>query len=72
MGQVSVSRMPGKELFLLPQCILHRVSSVDILLASVDNSDETELERVGSAGQNIQSVRASIHQIELGQDTNRS
>jgi hypothetical protein len=65
MGQISVSRMSGKELFLLPQSILHRVSSVDILLAPVDHSDETEFERVGSTGQDIQSVRASVHQVEL-------
>jgi hypothetical protein len=65
VGEISVSRMPGKELFLLPQGIFHRVSSVDILLAPVDDANETEFERIRPAGQDIQSVRASIHQVEL-------
>ena len=50
MSQIPVSRMSGKEFFLLPQSILHRVPSIDILLAPVDNSDETEFERVSSTG----------------------
>jgi hypothetical protein len=55
---------------------LHRVrhgqALVDILLAPVDDSDEAELERVDATGEDVGSVRAGVHKVELGEDADRS
>lgn len=67
MGKVSVCRMSSKELFLLSQRIFHRITGIDILLAPVDDADETQLQRVGAASQNVQGIGPGIHQIQLGE-----
>lgn len=48
-----------------------RFRRIDISLSSVDNGDITELEWDDPSSQDIHNVRSLIHQVDLGQDTDR-
>jgi hypothetical protein len=71
-GNVAVGRVVLEEISLGLKSILHRLVSLNILLRSVDHADETKLQRVNSTRENIQSIGAVIHKINLGQNSNGS
>lgn len=71
VGKSPIGRVSGKELLLLLCCILHRQTNVDVLLRPVDDTDEAELERVDSTGQDVGRVRPLVHQVKLGEHADR-
>ena len=72
MSKVPVRRMSSEKLFLLSQRVLHRVTSVDILLTPVHHPNETELQGVSSTRQDVQGIRAGVHQVQLCEDSDGS
>lgn len=81
LGQVSssalvshrpVGSMSREELLLVLHRVGHGKVGVDVLLRSIDDSDEAEFERVDSTGEDIGSVGSSVHEIELGEDSDGS
>lgn len=70
--EISIRRVISEELFLLPESLLHRQPSIDILLTPIDNPNKPKLQRIRPSRQDIQRVRPGIHQIELGENPNRS
>ncbi len=66
---ILIGSVGAEELLFSPSCCKHRDVAVDVLLGTVDDTDETELERVDTTSENIESVSALVHQVELGQDT---
>lgn len=71
-GDVAVSRMMLEEICFSLEGILHRLVSQNILLRSVDHTDETKLQGVDAARKNVQSIGAMVHKVDLGQDTDGS
>lgn len=69
MRNVTVRRVLLEESRLVCSRILHGPLSVDILLTPVHDADETELERIDTAGKDIQGIGAGVHEIELGENT---
>lgn len=45
--------------------IFHAFLCIDVLLATIDTTDETKLEWVDTSSEDIKSVGASIHQIQF-------
>lgn len=70
--EISICRMISEKLFLLPEGLLHRQPSIDILLTPIDNPNKSKLQRIRPSRQDIQRIRSGIHQIELGEHANRS
>lgn len=68
-GHVAVSGVVSEELGLGLEGIHKRLVALDVLLRSVDNTNETQLERVHATRQNLERVRAVVHKIELGENT---
>jgi hypothetical protein len=67
---VPVSRVHAEELALRLECIGEVLVALDILLRAVDRSNESKLERVYASRENVESVRAVVHKIELCEHTN--
>lgn len=67
---VAVRRMFLEEPRLVCSRILHRTFGIDVLLASVYDTNETELQRINTASKDVESIRAGVHKIELGENTN--
>lgn len=72
MRQIPVRRMIAEKFFLLAERLLHWQASINILLTSIHDADKSKLERVRPSRQDIQRVRACIHQVELCQDADRA
>lgn len=70
--QVPVSRVVPEEFLLFPKSIFHRDIRIDVLLTPVDDSNESQLERIRSAGQDLESIGTGVHEIELGKNTDGS
>lgn len=68
MSDVAISRMISEELSLGIELILHWLAAVDILLAAIDDTDESELEWIDTTSENVKSVRASVHEIKFGEN----
>jgi hypothetical protein len=60
-----------EKLSLIVQRRRNRFIGIDIPLSTIDNGHITELEGDNPSSQDIHHVRALIHQIHFGQDTNR-
>jgi len=69
---VAVPRVRAEEVLLGAQLVAHGLGRVDVLLAAPDDADETELERVDAAGQDVGGVRAGVHEVQLGEDADRA
>jgi len=69
MSDVPVYRVVLEEILLLLPCILHGYVRDNVLLTAVHDTDESELERIGTAGKNVESVGASVHEVEFCQNT---
>ena len=72
MSDIPVSSMIPEEFRLRIQLIAHRFVAVYILLTAIDDSDESELERVHSTGEDVESVRSGVHEIQFRQYSNRA
>ena len=67
-----VRRMGLKELLLVLQCSCDRLGLVDIPLSSVDDRDVTQPKGDDSTSENVDDIGSLVHEIHLGQDSNRS
>lgn len=65
---VTISWVVLKEFVFGFQSIIHGLVALNILLGTVHHTNEAELQWVHSAGQNVESVGAVVHQVELGED----
>ena len=72
MRNVPVPGMVPEKLFLGPELVVHRFLGIDVLLTPADDPDESQLEGVHAPRQNVERVRAGVHQVELGQDADRA
>lgn len=69
MGNGAVGWVILEELCFALESISHGLVDLNISLTSVDNSNKSELERVGSSGKNVERVSSCVHEIQLCQDT---
>lgn len=72
MCNIAVPGVIPEELGLRLELLVHRLARVDILLTAVDDPDESQLERVHSPGEDVESIRTRIHEIELGENSDRA
>ena len=72
MSDIPVSSVIPEEFGLGVELIAHRFIPVDVLLTSIDDTDESELERVHSTGENVERVRSSVHEIQFRQYSDRA
>ena len=70
--KISIRRVAFEKICFRLQSLLHGLFDVDILLTAVHDTDESKLERVDAASENVSSVRSCIHQIKLGQNADGS
>lgn len=70
MGNISIAGMLAKKFSFRVELIPHGLVTVDILLTTIDNPNEPQLEGVDSARENVEGIGPRVHQIELGQDAN--
>ena len=71
-GNVSVCWVVLEKIVLGLESLVHGLVALDILLRAVYDTDETQLEGVDSAGQDVESVGAMVHQVEFCENTNCS
>lgn len=64
--------MRPKKIGLAVQSVLHALLRVDILLTTIYDTNETQLQRVNATGQNVQSVGARVHQVEFREHADRA
>jgi hypothetical protein len=69
---VPVCWVVSEEVALGLKSIGKRLPFLDIVLRSVDDTNEAKLEGVYAAGQNIHSICSMVHEIQLCEDTNSS
>ena len=67
MRYIPVGRVILEEFSLVFYRILQTFVGVNVLLTPIDNSNESELEGIHTTSQNIESIRAGVHQVQLGQ-----
>lgn len=70
VGNVAVGRVVLEEVVFGLQRLVHGLVALDVLLGTVDDTNEAQLQGVDSAREDIKGVGAVVHEIELGQDTN--
>ena len=59
-------------LFFGSKGICHSLVLLYVCLAAVDNTNKAELEQVDATSQDVERVCALVHQVELGEYTNRA
>jgi len=67
---IPVTRVVAEELPLSSRLLLHGLVGIDVGLAATDDADEAELERVDATGKDVEGVRSSVHEVELGENSN--
>ena len=72
MRNIPIRRMTTEKLILAFQRVRQTFLSVDVLLASVNNTDEAKFERINAASEDIKRIGAGIHEVEFGEDSNGS
>jgi hypothetical protein len=68
MGYIPIRGMTLEEIGFGLERVSHGFFRVDVLLAPVDEADETEFERVDASGEDVERVGAGVHEIEFGED----
>ena len=68
MGNIPVGRVVAKKFSFAFQSILQTLPAVDVLLAPVDDTNESEFERVNASSEDIKGVGASVHEVEFGEN----
>lgn len=71
IGNVPIARMAQEELALRGQGRMDVLSALDILLGPVHHADVATAQRQQLVLENIARIRSLVHQIELGDDTDR-
>lgn len=67
-----VTRVALEEVAFVLESLGDRSLVVNVALSTVDNGDVTESERDDAPGEDIDNVRSLIHQVDFGQDSDRS
>ena len=70
--KISICRVAFEKICFRLQSLLHGLFDIDILLTAVHDTDESKLERIDAASENVSSVRSCIHQIKFGQNADGS
>ena len=65
---VPVLRMAFEKLGLAFEGVGHALVGVDVPLRTVHDADEAQFERIYASREHVERVRASIHQVQLGED----
>ena len=68
MGNILVGMVVTDKFGFTFQSILKTLPTVDVLLALVDDTNESELEQANVSSEYIKGVGASIHEVEFGED----
>lgn len=68
----AVARVVLKELLLVLERRRDRTGVIDVALRSVDDGDVTETKRNDTTSENVDDVRSLVHEVDLGEDTDRS
>ena len=66
---IPIGRVVGEEFLLTVQRSGQGFLRINVLLTPIHDTNEPELERVCSPGQDIIGVSSRIHEIELGEDS---
>lgn len=66
---VSIGGMVLEEVGLVLERVLHWLATLDILLRTVDDTDESKLKRVNTAREDVERIGAMVHQVDLGKNT---
>lgn len=69
MSDIPIRGMILEELCFTVQGIFQTLSHVDVGLTTIDDPNESQLQRIDTTCEYIESVGASIHEIQLCQDT---
>ena len=69
---VAVRGVGAEELGLGVERVRERLVRVDVCLRAVHDADEAELERVDAPGEDVERVRACVHEVELGEHADRA
>jgi hypothetical protein len=65
---VPILRMSFEKFRLAFEGVGHVLVGVDVPLRTVHDADEAQFERVHASREHVKRVRASIHQVQLGED----
>ena len=63
-----ILRMTLEKLRLAFEGVGHALVDVDVPLRTVHDADEAQFERIHASREHVKRVRASIHQVQLGED----
>jgi hypothetical protein len=63
-----ILRMTFEKVRLAFEGVGHALVGVDVPLRTVHDADEAQFERVHASRQHLKRMRASIHQVQLGED----
>ena len=69
---VAVRGVGPEELALALERVAQRLLRVDVRLRAVHDADEAQLERVHAPREDVERVRARVHQVELGEHADRA
>ena len=72
MRDIPIRRMAPKEFLFGRESVGHVLLGVDVLLRAVHDADEAELERVDASGEDVERVRARVHEVELREHADRA
>jgi hypothetical protein len=67
-----VSGMVYKELLFAFKGVSHALLGVDISLTSVHDAYKSKFQGINATGENVQRIRARVHEVEFGEDTDGS
>lgn len=70
VGDIPVGRVMFEEILLGLNSFVHRFPPLDVLLRAIHCTNEAQLQGVDATRKDVQSVRAMIHKINLGEHTN--
>ena len=65
---IRLEAVAPEELGLGLERVRHGLLDVDVRLRAVHDADEAELERVHAPGEDVERVRACVHEVEFGED----
>ena len=72
MRDVAVRGVVPEEIGLALQRVAERLLRVDVRLRAVHDADEAQLERVHAPREDVERVRARVHQVELCEHADRA
>ena len=68
VGNIPVGRVVAEEFSFAFQSVSQALFSVDVLLASVDDTNESKLEGVNTSGEDVKGVGTGVHEVKFGEN----